>query len=470
MFTHRCLGRIGALLAVWLGAAGAWAACTGPAALEGRIHAHPDAGAYAALGAWFEQHRQAECAAEAWRTALKIDPTSKAALEGHARSQIAAGDYASVIRSLSGAARDENLTLDLAIAYRKTGMLNEDEQTLREGLRADPESDALTAALVSLYVDTDEARYAEATTLSEKLAREKPRDLEAQRIYFRTLVITGDNDRAVPLGRRLLALAPHDADLLNLNGLLEKRAGDYQAARGHLEEAVALSPNDDNPRVNLGMVLADMNDPAGAKVQLEKALALGADAPQIHFELARVLRELGETEAAQQQLALYQQKLKQESNRALAVSKAAEAAEAEKAGDNQKAAGLYRQACAAEPRDAGLAWQLALVLDNLGDQAGERAALEQAIQADPHFVLAQYRLGYMDFQAGDNAAAERQFRLTVEQLPDNVQAWISLAATLDAESRTREAREAVAHALRLDPKNAAALSLSRKLAAGRSGH
>ena len=102
--------------------------------------------------------------------------------------------------------------------------------------------------------------------------------------------------------------------------MLERKAGDYQAARKHLEEAVALDPNDYDPRVNLGVVLAELNDPAGAKVQLEKALALGNDEPQVHFELAKVLRTLGETEAAQQQLALFQQKLKQESDRAFAVS------------------------------------------------------------------------------------------------------------------------------------------------------
>lgn len=456
------------MLAVWLGTAWAGAACTGPASMEARTHNHPDAGAYVELGAWFDRHRQTECAVQAYRAALKIDPGSKAALDGQAKSLIAVGDYDSVIRSLQGATRDESLTLDLAIAYRKTGMLKAEEQTLQQGLSVDSSSDALTAELVSLYVD--ESHYEAATRLSEKIASAKPQDLEAQRIYLRTLVITGDNDRAVPLGRRLLALAPHDADLLNLNGLLEERAGDYQTARTHLEEAVALSPGDYNPRVNLGVVLADLNDPAGAKMQLEKARALGADAPQIYFELARALRALGETQAAQRELGLYQQRLKQESDKALAASKVAEAAEAEETGDNQKAAGLLQEACAAEPRDAQLTWKLALVLDNLGDRAGERTALERAIRANPRFVLAQYRLGYMDFQAGDTAGAERQFRLTVEDLPGDVQAWISLAATLAAESRPGEAREALAHALRLDPNNAAALSLRSKLATASRGH
>ncbi len=546
MSTDRGITSVGFVIAACLGVgslancAGAWAACKGPASLEARIEtgigAHPDADAYAALGAWFEQNHQTECAVETyraglkriansaqlgfllgrslytagrpqeaiaplrqsarldpeqlkthlllgaslvqlgrnpealleWKTALAIDPDSKAALDGEAKCLIATGDSAAAIRTLRNAERDESMTLDLALAYRKTGMLDEAAQTLHEGLRDDPDSDALTAALVSLEVD--ESHYEAATSLAEEIARAKPGDLEAQRIYFRTLVITGDNDHATVLGRKLLALAPHDADLLNLNGLLEKKAGDYQTARQHLEEAVALSPNDYNPRVNLGVVLAALHEDAAAKVQLEKALALGTDEPQVHFELAKVLRQLGDSAGAEQQLTLYQQKVKQESDRTFAVSKAAEAALAAKAGDNVKAADLYRQACAAQPNDAAMAYQLAMTLDNLGKVEEERAALQKAIQANPRFVPALYQLGYMDFQSGDNAGAERQFRLTVEEVPDNVQAWISLAAALGAQSRFDEAQKAVAQALKLDPNNAAALGLSRKLAASQNQH
>jgi hypothetical protein len=51
----------------------------------------------------------------------------------------------------------------------------------------------------------------------------------------------------------------------------------------------------------------------------------------------------------------------------------------------------------------------------------------------------------MEFQGGDNPAAEEQFRLVVKLAPGNAQAWISLAATLATESRIAEARDAVAH-------------------------
>jgi Flp pilus assembly protein TadD len=431
--------------------------------LEADLAARPSADAYAALGNWFNENRLPNCAVEAFDAGVKIDPTSIKALDGLAKALISVKDYETTISRLISAPRDQSLILDLAVAYRKAQRFDEAAQVLTDGLKSYPGSVALTGALVSLHAH--ESHNAAARELAEDLARKNPKDVEAQRIYFRTLVVTGDNDAAAELGRKLLVLAPHDADFLNLNGFLERKAGDYDVASKHLEEAVALSPNDFNPRVNLGLVLVELHDAAGARTQLEKAIELGANSAQVHFELAKVLRTLGETEEAQRQLKLYQQTLKEESDQSLAVLKATEAAEAAKAGDNRKAADLYREACQAEPRDAALPYRLALVLRDLGDGPGERTALEQAIAIDPDLFAAQYALGYLEFQAGDNAGAERQFRLTIKAAPRNAQAWLSLAATLGAQSRVPEAQEAVTTALRLDPNNAGALDLSRKLAA-----
>ncbi len=417
---------------------------------------------YLLLGATLARLGRNREAIQQWQAALKCDPASKTAQDGLAKSLMATGDFDAAIQSLSSVPRDENLTLDLAIAYRKAGMYVQAAGALSDGLQSMPGSDALTAALVSL--DVDESHFEAATLLAEKIARAKPNDIEAQRIYLRTLVITGNNDAAAPLGRKLLALAPHDADLLNLTGLVEQKTGDLESARKHLEEAVAISPNDYNPRVNLGVVLADLKDAKGARKQFERAIELGTDGPQVHFELAKVLRTLGETQGAQHQLEIYQKRLKEESDQAEAISKATEAAEAVKSGDNHKAADLYRAACAAQPQNPILAYRLAMVLGNQGDVDGERAALQRAVQANPRFAQAQYQLGYMDFQAGNNAAAEREFRATVEALPDNVQAWISLAATLGAEAHFTEARAAIARVRELQPESTAARALSQKLA------
>jgi Flp pilus assembly protein TadD len=88
------------------------------------------------------------------------------------------------------------------------------------------------------------------------------------------LVFNAENQSAVPLARKLLAQAPHDADFLYLNGVLERTTGDFAAARKHLEEAAKLDPNRYSTRYNLGYTLEQLQDYAGAKEQLQKAIEL----------------------------------------------------------------------------------------------------------------------------------------------------------------------------------------------------
>ncbi len=436
--------------------------CIGPPALDAQLHSHPSADGYAGLGKWFNDHKQASCAGEAFQEALKIDPTSKKALDGLAKDLLAAGDYGTVIRRLRAAPLDQNLALDLGLAYRMADMFDESQKVLTDALKTCPNSDDLTGALVSL--DIHVAHNQAALALAEQLARKKPQDIEAQRIYLRTLIINGDNKAAMPLGRRLLAVAPHDPDLLFLNGMLERGVGDFTAARKHLEESITLNPGFYNSHYNLGVVLEQQQDAAGARQQFQKAIELGANEPEVRFELAKVLRTLGETDEAQEQLKLYQKNLKEESDKSLAILKSTQAEEAVKAGDNRKAADLFREACAALPENPALSYRLGIVLGELGDQEGERSALQQAIKTDPEFAPAQYQLGYLETREGDNAAAEEQFRLALKAAPNMVQAWVALAATLGMESRFQEAQDAIASALKIEPDNRAALELSQKLA------
>jgi hypothetical protein len=52
------------------------ASCVGPAPLEVRVHAHPDADAYAALGIWLGENRKSECAVQTIQAGLKLEPNS----------------------------------------------------------------------------------------------------------------------------------------------------------------------------------------------------------------------------------------------------------------------------------------------------------------------------------------------------------------------------------------------------------
>jgi Flp pilus assembly protein TadD len=420
------------------------------------------------LAAALSQLRRDEEAQTQWEEALKIDPSSKVAMDGLAKTLIAGGHYTAVISLLNSTARNEAMTLDLALAYAGSGNLPEASTVLNQALRTHPSSLDLTNALITVYVNQN--RYQDAAKLAEKMVKLYPGNLRAETTYLGVLILNDEFEQARPVGKKLLAKAPHDFESLYLNGVLHREAGEYATARSLLEEAVGLNPNHYNSRYNLGVVLTKLADYNGAKEHLEKAIELGGTEPQIRFELVTVLRNLGETEQAQEQLKIYQQELQERANRTLAAGKAAEAEQEFSRGNIQMAVELYREAVTATPRDALLNYKLALALDRAGDTTNERTALNRAVEIDPDLAVAQNQLGYLASLQGELSSAENYFRLALRSAPGYIQAWISLAATLAMEYRFSEAQEAVTIALRLDPQNTSALQLRRDLAVEQSKH
>ncbi len=524
------------LIASFSLAAPARAACTGPKPMEDQLRAHPTAENYTRIGTWFGDHKQYPCAVEAfraalklepssprllyliglslysagdmngavntlqqsvqlfpdelkphlilaaaltqlergaeaeaqWRAALQLDPNSKIALDGFTKILLAKGDFGSTIALLQSVPLDENLALDLALAYAKSDMLDKAADTLTKALQTYPSSLPLASALTTVYVN--QTRYQDAAHVAEKAARLHPNDMDAQRLYLRVLVLNSDFTLARPLGRKLLAAAPHDFDFLYLNGVVEREDHNFTKARDHLQEAITINPNHYNARYNLGLVLEELQDYRDAKEQLEKAIELGAVEPEVRFALSKALRNLGETEAATEQLKRYQEELKLKANRTLAAGKSAQAAQELATGDPQKAVALYREAVDAMPQNAMLSYKLALALDRTGDTAGETAALQKAVEIDPTFAVAQNQLGYIESRSGNAASAEEHFRLAVQAAPGYTQAWMSLAATLGMESRFPEAQEAVANALRIEPDNVEAQHLRQALTDAQAQH
>ena len=85
-----------------------------------------------------------------WQAALRINPDSKMALDGIAKILLAVGDNESVIAQLSSIQLDENLALDLAIAYGRAGQLDDAARMLNQELKIHPNSTALTSSLVAV--------------------------------------------------------------------------------------------------------------------------------------------------------------------------------------------------------------------------------------------------------------------------------------------------------------------------------
>ena len=81
------------------------AECTPPASLQSRLQAHPGAGTFIQLGAWFDGRQQYGCAAEAYRAALKLQPNSSRVLDLLGSSLLSAGDVNGAVGILQQAVK-----------------------------------------------------------------------------------------------------------------------------------------------------------------------------------------------------------------------------------------------------------------------------------------------------------------------------------------------------------------------------
>jgi Flp pilus assembly protein TadD len=405
-----------------------------------------------------------------WRLALAIDPDSATALDSLSVDLIDLKDYASVIALLekpgSDRARTSLQSLNLGIAYGGRAELDEAAKVLREGLDNDPDSLAIAdeLAVVLMLHGHDQDAFA---VLNLALAK-RPNDQPTQLLYLRTMV-SSHSDKAQDYGHKLLEAYPDDWEVQYLNGVLESREADFQTARSHLERSIALNPGEYRPHDALGNVLARLDDLPGARTELETAIALGDDQPEVQYDLAMVLKRLGDKAGAQQRLEIYQKLRGARSDKEQAAGKAEEAEQAMSAGQSAKAVSLYREATTILPDEPLLHYKLALALDKMQDTAGETAELDRTIQLNPNLAEAQNQRGFIAVRSGDARQAESCFRAAIRISPSFTAAWINLAATLASETRWQEARQAVNHALEIDPENAQARQLDQALSEAHPG-
>jgi len=325
-----------------------------------------------------------------------------------------------------------------------------------------PIADELAAVLML------QGREDEAFAVLELALGKHPHDLPTQLLYLRSMVST-HSAKAPDFARELLASWPSHWEVLYLNGVLESREADFVTARAHLERSVILNPNYYPAQAELGSTLAKLDNLPGAKAHLEKAIALGDTAPEVEYYLAKVLQRLGDDAQAHEKLRIYQQLTQSRSDQVQAAGKAEVGDQAMAANDPAKAASLYREALETDPNEPLLLYKLSKALDKINDIPGEKSALERAIRLNPNLAEAENQMGYLTARDGDPVQAEAYFQAAVRASPSYVAAWINLAATLASETKWPQARQALSHALEVDPDNAQARQLSQAIAEAHPG-
>jgi superkiller protein 3 len=407
--------------------------------------------------------KAAEAEAE-WRAALAIDPQSAIALDSLSQHLVDGKDYSSVIALLDRPDVEANRTavqsLNLGIAYAGRAQLEKAASVLRDGFNDHQDSLPIAdeLAVVLMLLGNNEEAY----TVFDLALSKHPSDQPTQILYLHSMV-TSKSDRALDYSSKLLAAYPDQWEVLYLAGVLESRKAEFEQARAHLEHSVVLNPGYYQSQEALGTVLFELGNLPAARQHLEKAIALGDNQQEVEYELAKVLQRLGDTAQAQDKFRIFQQLRKARSDAAQAAGKAEMGDQAIAAGNPSQAASLYQEALEINPNEPLLYYKLSEALDRTKDFAGEKVALQKAIQLNPNLAEAQNQMGYLATRTGDLAQAEGYFRVAVGVSPSYIVAWINLAATLASEEKWQDAKQALSHAIEIDPNSAQARQLEQAL-------
>jgi WD40 repeat protein/tetratricopeptide (TPR) repeat protein len=268
-------------------------------------------------------------------------------------------------------------------------------------------------------------RHRDAKAVVRRLARLAPQGAEAHarlavRLGLSAYPELRDPARAVQLAEKAVELAPHQALPWDALGLAAYRAGDWYTATAALEVWVTVSGGLDSPESNLVLAMALW--------QLgEKELARGG------YEMIARWRKEGKTPQDPDRRALHAEADARLGPGATVVpagpppdeqQKRVRRAEAfARLKQWQRAAGLYAQAAAHQPRDGNLWSALARAQHHLGQWGPVVASCSKALALRPDDAEVLLRRGEAHVRLGRWQEAAADYGAVIRLKPDDPAAW-----------------------------------------------
>jgi len=263
-------------------------------------------------------------------------------------------------------------------------------------------------------------------------------------------------------------------------GLDAVQRNDYDEAISLWTESLKYRPDDPETRYNLGAALMERKRFAEAEIHLAKAVELNPLDPDAEHLFGQCEEELGKIPEAKHAydfalsikpthvpslVGLASLALKEGQNKS-AENYATQAAEMDpnnleanlllseayfRNGDLNMAYGQLLSARRLGPTNPELLFLLGKVDYARRMYADARETLDASRTLGTSTEELYYYLALTNFALGDAPEAEKYFHLAIYKNDANVQAWKGLAETYMKEKRWREAADAVAKALSLDP-------------------
>lgn len=283
----------------------------------------------------------------------------------------------------------------LADAYYAKGLLamrydhlETARKSAEKALSIDP--GLLEASLLKAGVEikTGHARQAD-RTMGRVFAR-APRNASLHIAYARLLLDANETQRAAQQFSKVLSFDPKNPDALYAKGLLALEANQTIRARRFFLRLLRTGQRSDEAAYYLGRIDENRGHYKQA-LHWYQQVSGGPQALDAVLRRARMQARLGHLKRARQFL----QSLR-ERNPQLAPRFYLEEGELlTQAGHYREAAGLYRHAVQAFPRNDDLRYGLAMALESNGEHEQARGVLQRMVKDDPDNARALNALGYL---------------------------------------------------------------------------
>ena len=288
------------------------------------------------------------------------------------------------------------------------------EAQLLKALDADPKAYRAWFDLGYIYTVTE--HVPEAVAAYRKSVDAKPDVFESNLNLGILLARQGDKAEAAKYLKAATQLKP----TANTNEGLARawlslgqveQSQDPQQALAAYAQASKLTPSDPEPHLSAGLLLEKQNKLDEAAQEYQAAAALDPKSPEPITGLANVYLKQKNLAGAETQL---------------------------------------RKILATDPSNDNARTQLGRVLAEEGktEEAAKLLGTDKSGNSDPQAALA---LGSVFVKAGNNAAAEQQFRLAVAGLPQSADAHYALGAVLMEEKNYVESQDELLMAAKLNP-------------------
>lgn len=389
-------------------------------------HAPFSAEPYIALGNVYSLQTNWKTAQQTYQQAITAIPTSSRARVALGDLYAAQGDYADAEQAYQQAISvapagewqtgtieppDLSAYIQLASLYETTGRMSDALQLLKTAIQAAPASGTAQTALGDWYAA--QADYGNAEKSYKQAVQLEPANSSAYIALGLNYQLQGRQSDALALYQSAITANPANADLL-------VALGDYQLARGNVitatqtyQQAVRLAPADVDARAALAKAYGWQGQFQQAEKTLNDSIGLVAGSPTPYVAL-------GDYYLGRQ-------------NWDAAIS-------------------AYRNALTKSPADV-LAHQ-GIIKSYLGQKqtqaavAESQAWMKSAPGGDPQPLLA---LGLSQRAAGDLEGSTATYQRVIEQWSGNVDGYLGLAQTLQAQGQFAQAASILERAMAVAP-------------------